>query len=428
MTDTTLSQTSLPLFPIDPLGTDRHGEAALMRDLGPVVRAVLPGGVRMWVVTDYALLAELTADPRVGRDWRNWEALRRGEIPEDWPLLGMIRLNNLMARDGAEHRRLRRPLTRSFTRARVERMGPRIDEIVATMLDDLPHQAAPDGTVDLRRHYAYPFPMQVICELIGVPEAWWSRFRALIDTVIRADTTAEQFLAAQQERHELFQRLFAMRRAEPADDLTSALIAAGNDEADDAFTDEELEDTLWTLIGAGHETSISLIVNATRALLTHPDQLAMVRGGDTAVWSEVIEETLRWDSPVGNFPARFPTEDITVAGVTIPRGTPSSLPGAASTVTRDSTARPPTSSTSRVRSSGTWRSAAGRTSASDPPWPGSRGWPRSPAVRPLPRTPARRRSRRTVRGAVDLLQLRHGPARTPRPGEALKPFPGRDVP
>ncbi|WP_331729538.1 cytochrome P450 (plasmid) [Streptomyces sp. NBC_01003] len=320
MTDTTLSQTSLPLFPIDPLGTDRHGEAALMRDLGPVVRAVLPGGVRMWVVTDYALLAELTADPRVGRDWRNWEALRRGEIPEDWPLLGMIRLNNLMARDGAEHRRLRRPLTRSFTRARVERMGPRIDEIVATMLDDLPHQAAPDGTVDLRRHYAYPFPMQVICELIGVPEAWWSRFRALIDTVIRADTTAEQFLAAQQERHELFQRLFAMRRAEPADDLTSALIAAGNDEADDAFTDEELEDTLWTLIGAGHETSISLIVNATRALLTHPDQLAMVRGGDTAVWSEVIEETLRWDSPVGNFPARFPTEDITVAGVTIPKG------------------------------------------------------------------------------------------------------------
>ena len=159
MTDTTLEQPSVPLFPIDPLGTDRHGEAAQMRDLGPVVRAVLPGGVRSWGITDYALLAELTADPRVGRDWRNWAALRRGEVPDDWPLLGMIRLNNLMARDGAEHRRLRRPLTRTFTRARVERMAPRIDQIVATMLDDLPRQAAPDGTVDLRRHYAYPFPM-----------------------------------------------------------------------------------------------------------------------------------------------------------------------------------------------------------------------------------------------------------------------------
>ncbi|MGW2477758.1 cytochrome P450 family protein [Streptomyces sp. NPDC001665] len=320
MTDRTISRISPPLFPIDPSGADRHGEAALMRDIGPVVHAVLPGGVRMWVVTDYKLLAELTADPRVGRDWRNWEALRRGEIPDDWPLLSMIRLNNLMARDGTEHRRLRRPLTRAFTRARVERMGPRIDQIVAAMLDDLPRQTGPDGTVDLRRHYAYPFPMQVICELIGIPEAWWSRFRALIDTVIRADTTAEQFLASQQERHELFQRLFAMRRAEPADDLTSALLADRGDEGEDAFTDEELEDTLWTLIGAGHETSISLIVNATRALLTHPEQLAMVRDGGTAVWQEVVEETLRWDSPVGNFPARFPTEDITVAGVTIPKG------------------------------------------------------------------------------------------------------------
>ncbi|MEU3934401.1 cytochrome P450 [Streptomyces sp. NPDC029044] len=319
MTQPTLAQTTSPLVAIDPLGADRHGEAARMRDLGPVVRAVLPGGVRMWVVTDYALLAELAADPRVGRDWRNWEALRRGEIPDDWPLLGMIRLNNMMARDGAEHRRLRRPLTRTFTRSRVEAMGPRIDQIVAQMLDDLPHRAAPDGTVDLRAHYAYPFPMQVICELIGIPEAWWSRCRELINTVIRADTTAEQFLATEQERHELFQRLFAMRRAEPADDLTSALLTH-NEEADDPFTDEELEDTLWTLIGAGHETSISLIVNATRALLTHPDQLAMVREGGPALWGEVIEETLRWDSPVGNFPARFPTEDIVVAGVTIPKG------------------------------------------------------------------------------------------------------------
>ncbi|MEU6425500.1 cytochrome P450 [Microbispora sp. NPDC046973] len=318
MTDSVVVQTPPPLVHIDPSGADRHGEAARMRELGPVVRAVLPGDVQMWVVTDYALLADLAADPRVGRDWRQWEALRRGEVPEDWPLLSMIRLNNAMARDGAEHRRLRKPLTRTFTRARVERLRPRIEEIVNTMLDDLPGHAGPDGVVDVRKHYAYPFPMQVICELIGVPEAWWPRFRELIDTVIRADTTAEEYLATQQERHELWQRLFAMRRAEPADDLTSAMIAV-NDE-DGALTDDELEDTLWMLIGAGHETSISLIVNATRALLTHPDQLALVRDGDAETWSKVIEETLRWDAPVGNFPARFPTEDITVGGVTIPKG------------------------------------------------------------------------------------------------------------
>lgn len=319
MTDSTVPQTPPPLIHLDPLGTDRHGEAARMRELGPVVRAVLPGDVQMWVVTDYALLADLVADPRVGRDWRNWDALQRGEVPDNWPLLSMIRLNNAMARDGAEHRRLRRPLTRTFTRSRVERLRPRIEEIVTTMLDDLPNQVGPDGAVDLRRHYAYPFPMQVICELIGVPEAWWPRFRELIDTVVRTDTTAEEYVATQQERHDLWQRLFAMRRAEPADDLTSALIAV-NDEDDEALTDDELEDTLWMLIGAGHETSISLIVNATRALLTHPDQLAIARDGDTDTWAKVIEETLRWDAPVGNFPARFPVEDITVGGVTIPKG------------------------------------------------------------------------------------------------------------
>ncbi|HEX2418631.1 MAG TPA: cytochrome P450, partial [Micromonosporaceae bacterium] len=290
-----------------------------MRELGPVVRAVLPGGVQMWVVTDYALLADLAADPRVGRDWRKWDALRRGEVPDDWPLLSMIRLNNAATRDGAEHRRLRRPLTRTFTHGRVERLRPRLEEIVSTMLDDLPNQAGPDGAVDLRRHYAYLFPMQVICELIGVPEAWRPRLRELIDTIVRTDTTAEEYIANEQERHDLWQRLIAVRRAEPADDLISALIAV-NDQDDAALTDDELEDTLWMLIGAGHETSVSLIINATRALLTHPDQLAIARDGDADTWAKVIEETLRWDAPIGNFPARFPVEDITVGGVTIPKG------------------------------------------------------------------------------------------------------------
>ncbi|MEU5217435.1 cytochrome P450 [Streptomyces sp. NPDC020807] len=320
MTDQTPPASPVPLFPLDPTGADRHHESALMRDLGPVIRAVLPGNVTMWVVTDYTLLTELSTDPRVGRDWRTWEALKRGDIPDDWPLLSMIRLNNLMARDGAEHRRLRRPLTKAFTRNRVERMGPRIDEIVTTMLDELPHHADADGIVDLRKHYAYPFPMQVICELIGIPEPWWPRFRELIDTVIRTDTTPQQFIDSQNERHDYFQQLFTMRRKNPTDDLTSALLTTPPEHGEEPFTDEELEDTLWTLIGAGHETSISLIVNATRALLTHPDQHHHIKTGNKNTWHHVIEETLRYDSPVGNFPARFPTEDITIAGITIPKG------------------------------------------------------------------------------------------------------------
>ncbi|WP_158852605.1 cytochrome P450 family protein [Saccharothrix deserti] len=311
--------TRAPLVHLDPSGADHHGEAARMRELGPVVRAVLPGDVRMWVVTEYALLADLVTDPRVSRDWHNWHALQRGEVPEDWPLLNVIRLNSVMSHDGAEHQRLRRPLIRTFTRSRVEGLRPRIEHIVTTLLDDLPNQAGPDGAVDLRQHYAYPFPMQVICELIGVPESWRPRFRELIDSVVRADTTAEETLAIQEERHDLWSRLIAMRRAEPVDDLTSALIAINNED-NEALTDEELEDTLWMLIGAGHETTLALIINATRALLTHPDQLAIARDGDAETWAKVVEETLRWDAPIGNFPARYPLEDITVGGVTIPKG------------------------------------------------------------------------------------------------------------
>lgn len=315
MTDSTA--TEVPLIHLDPLGADHHGEAARTRELGPVIRAVLPGGVPMWLVTEYALLADLVADSRVSRDWRRWHALRDGEVPEDWPLLNMIRINSVMSREGAEHRRLRRPLTRAFTPRRIERLRPRVEQIVVGLLDDLPGHTAADGSVDLRQHFAYPFPMRVICELIGVPEPWWPRFRDLIDGVLRADTTAEETDALQRERHELWSRLIGMRRAAPADDLTSALIAI-NAEDGEALTDEELEDTLWMLIGAGHETTLGLIVNATRALLTHPEQLALARDGDR--WAEAIEETLRWDAPIGNFPARYPLEDITVGGVTIPEG------------------------------------------------------------------------------------------------------------
>lgn len=315
MSDSTVTQA--PVVHLDP-ATDHHDQARQMRELGKVVRAVLPGGVRMWIVMDYELLVGVANDPRVSRNQKHWRALRHGEIPEDWPLLSMILLNNAMSHDGPEHQRLRRPLTRTFTRRRVEAMRPRIEQIVNTLLSGLPGHADSNGVVDLRQHYAYPFPMQVICELIGVPESWWPQFRRLINSVVRADATAEEVAAMQQERRDLWTRLIAMRRAEPADDLTSALLAIN--EGDEALTDDELQDTLWMLIGAGHETSLSLIVNTTRALLTHPDQSAMVRDGDEGAWAKVIEESLRWDSPVGNFPARFPTEDIVVGDVTIPKG------------------------------------------------------------------------------------------------------------
>ncbi|WP_214316558.1 cytochrome P450 family protein [Nonomuraea sediminis] len=307
----------IPVVTLDPTGSDHHGEAAELRELGPVVRVVLPGDVHAWAVTHHDLLAELLADRRVSKDWRNWNAIKSGEIPDDWPLVGMVKVTNMVTADGREHHRLRKFVTQTLTPRRVQGLRPRIEEIVAGLLDELPGHAAADGAVDLRQHFAYPVPMRVICELVGVPEDERDELRHLVDSIFRSTTSAEEVLATQRDIYLLLGRLVALRHAHPGDDLTSALIAAQQDDPD-RLTDEELAGTLWLMLAAGHETTLSLIVNAVRALLTHPDQLALAVAGRS--WDAVVEETLRWDAPIGNFMARYPLEDITVAGVTIPAG------------------------------------------------------------------------------------------------------------
>ena len=201
----------VPVFELDPTGADHHGEAARMRAAGPVVRVVLPGGVAAWAVTRHAELADLVRDPRVSQNWRNWAAIRRGEIPDDWPLIGMLKVDNMVTADDAEHHRLRRLVARTLTRRRVEELRPRVTEIVTGLLDALPAQAGPDGPVDLRRHFAYPVPMGVICELTGVPEPWRPRLRELVDSIFRTDTPPEEVVAAQRERVEMLGRLVALR-------------------------------------------------------------------------------------------------------------------------------------------------------------------------------------------------------------------------
>ncbi|GAA2483574.1 cytochrome P450 [Streptomyces thermolineatus] len=309
----------VPLVRLDPTGADHHGEAARLRELGPVVRVELPGGVRAWAVTRHRHLADLVADPRVSKDWHRWNAIRDGEIPDDWPLTGMVKVTNMVTADGAEHHRLRRLVTRTLTPRRVQDLRPRITAIVDGLLDALPGHAGPDGTVDLRQHFAYPVPMQVICELAGVPEHERPRMRELVDSIFRSTAGPEEVLRTQHDIHELLGRVVDARRRDPGDDLTSALIAA-RDEDPDALSEEELVGTLWLMVSAGHETTLSLIVNAVRALLTHPDQRALALAGDDGTWAAVVEETLRWDAPIGNFLARYPVEDIEIAGVTVPAG------------------------------------------------------------------------------------------------------------
>jgi len=309
-------------FSLDPYGGDHHGEAARLREAGPAVPVALPGlpdDVTAWVITRHSALHGVLRDPAVSKNWRNWAAHRQGRVPSDWPLLGMFAVDNMFTADGAEHRRLRGLISGVFTRSRVEALHPRIVGIIDEVLDALPGHADADGVVDLRRHFAYPIPMQVICELLGVPADWRPTLRELVDSLFRTDTTPEEAVRTQERRHRLLADLIELRTKEPADDLTTALLNARRD-TPDALSHEELIDTLWLLCTAGHETTLGLLANAVRALLTHPEQKAIAMQGEEDAWSAVVTETLRWDPPITNLSCGYPTRPLTVEGVAIPAG------------------------------------------------------------------------------------------------------------
>jgi 2-hydroxy-5-methyl-1-naphthoate 7-hydroxylase len=315
---------------LDPLASDHHGEAARLRTRGAVVPVVLPGGVRAFAVTRHEALVELLRHPCVSKNWRNWSALSRGAVPEDWPLTSMVKVSSMVAADVADHRRLRRPVSKALTQHRMRALRPRIVEIAGRLVRDLPDRAGADGTVDLVRHFACPLSMEVICELIGVPAGWRDSFRELIE--VRGliglgsnlgSAVAEEAWEVEHDRQEILRRLVALRAAEPGDDMTTALLAGAAAAAGGGIsplTAEELADTIWLMLIAGHETTQRLIINAVRALLMHPEQRVLAMAGGDSTWESVVDETLRWDAPVGNFLARYPLEDIPIAGSMIPAG------------------------------------------------------------------------------------------------------------
>ncbi|WP_151772497.1 cytochrome P450 family protein [Streptomyces abyssomicinicus] len=304
---------------ITTLGNTAHEQNAGLRDAGPATRVALPQGVEAWVVPHYATLRDLLADPRVGKHPSHWTALSEGRVPADWPLINFAVVPGLLTSDGADHRRLRNLLGQAFTPRRVEELRPRVEFLVSGLLDRLAGHPA-GHPVDLRPEFCLPLPVQVVCELVGLPGDRWDRMHELSNALVGAGTgpSGPDMGAVQRDAFALLTDLVDLRAREPGDDLTTALIAAR--EADGSrLGADELVGTLLQLLVAGHETTINLMGNAVRALLTHPEQLELLRSG-AVPWSAVTEETLRWDSPVNHFPLRYALEDLEVDGVVIRRG------------------------------------------------------------------------------------------------------------
>ncbi|MFD5701191.1 cytochrome P450 family protein [Streptomyces lasiicapitis] len=306
---------------MDPAGGCPHADNARLLAENAVAEVVLPGDVRGMAVLGHEALKEFLSHPDVAKDAEHFTALREGGIPDGWPLRTFATVRGMTTADADDHRRLRSLVSKAFSARRVEALRPRVEALTAELLDDLAAAAAAgDGIADLRTHFALPLPMRVICELLGVDEVHQDRLHHLSNRVVSTSIGPAEAVAANREMAEVLAAVTAGRAERPGDDLTSALIAA-REEDGDRLDPQELIGTLILMVIAGHETTLNLITNAVRALCAHRDQLDLVRSGK-ADWPDVVEETLRWDSPVSYFPFRYPTRDLTVDGTRIPKGTP----------------------------------------------------------------------------------------------------------
>ncbi|MGW3663035.1 cytochrome P450 family protein [Streptomyces sp. NPDC005141] len=306
---------------MDPAGGCPHADNERLLARGAVATVELPGAVEGMAVLGHDALKEFLAHPDVAKGARHFTALREGRIADGWPLLTFATVQGMTTADDDDHRRLRSLVSKAFTARRVEQLRPRIEELTSGLLDGL-HAAAQQGggVADLRRNFALPLPMGVIGELLGVEAEYLDRLHHLSNQVVATDIGPEQVVAANRELVSVLVAVATERAENPGDDLTSALIAA-RDEEGDRLSQQELIGTLVLMIIAGHETTLNLITNAVRALCGHRDQLESVLKGESS-WADVVEETLRWDAPVSYFPFRYPVRDLTVDGTVIPQGTP----------------------------------------------------------------------------------------------------------
>jgi pimeloyl-[acyl-carrier protein] synthase len=286
---------------------------ARLRSKDPVYRS--PMG--FWVVTRYDDVVTVLRDPCFGRAGFHpmLAAIQtRGATPDPLP-------PSMLFQDPPDHTRLRALVSQAFTPRVVEAMRPHIQDIVDRLLD----RVVPTGTMDIIEDLAYPLPVTVICEMLGVPvndqatiRQWSADLARSLDAIgPQADVEVqERGVRARHALAEYFRAQIPERRRQPRTDLLSALIAA--EDQGGRRTERELRAMCVLLFVAGHETTVNLIGNGMLALLRHPDEHRRLRA-DPALTPSAVEEFLRYDSPVQRT-ARIPSADVEIDGHTIQQG------------------------------------------------------------------------------------------------------------
>jgi cytochrome P450 len=274
----------------------------------PVFRAELPDGRIVWLVSGYENVRQVIIDQRFSRAL----AVAPGQAQQGFEMFAGGSINGM---DPPEHTRLRKLVASAFTSRRIEALRPRVAGIVSELIDAMLDRPQP---ADLAAGFSLPLPARVICEMLGVPAEDTGQFHAWSDTVIGDwQRDSDQIMTALVELYGYFGRLIEIKRAQPADDLMSALIAARDDA--DRLSEEELTVMCCTLLIAGHETTANEINLSLLLLFDHPGEMAKLRA-DPGLIPGAVEELLRYTRLGSLAPARVTREDVQIGGVTIPAG------------------------------------------------------------------------------------------------------------
>ncbi|SDG30967.1 Cytochrome P450 [Lentzea fradiae] len=290
-----------------------HALHEVLRSEGPVHEVRLPHGLKVWMVTRYDEARAALADPRLAKDAAELGRVVEAHSPHGRRVIDDALSEHMLNMDPPGHSRLRKLVTKAFTARRVEQLRPRVEEISAELIAKLD-----DGdVVDLLEVFAFPLPITVICELLGIPIDNREEFRDWTNRLLTFGTTEEVQAAGQAMAGFLLQHVGKVQAAEPDDTFFSALVHAT--ESGDRLTTEELVSMAFLLLVAGHETTVNLIGNAVYQLLRNPDQLQLLKDKPELIPAST-EEFLRIEGPINHATFRFTKEDVELGGVTVPAG------------------------------------------------------------------------------------------------------------
>ena len=271
-----------------------------------------------YIVSRYDDCVNLLKDPRFIRDRRT--ARGGSKLPIPLPKSARLMEQNMITQDEPDHRRLRNLVHQAFNRQSLGKMSARIETLTHDLLERAEAKSKTEGSVDLMEAYALPIPVTVIQEMVGVDDADMDRFKqgiAVLSGNFSKRTLIHSLLWGMPRLGRFIRKLAKRKRANPQDDILTKLIQA--EDEGEKLTEDELVAMVFLLIIAGYETTVNLITNGVQVLLQHPEQLEKLRARPDLMAS-AVEEIFRYIGPVHATKPGYALEDVTLHGVTIPKG------------------------------------------------------------------------------------------------------------